>query len=277
MSEDSADGTGEPGSERRFHLTSEDAARIMSPGAGWHPTLTGEQVDELVALVKPAFKEETELLFRRFVGLIFSAAVERYIAFSEEKRRGHVLVSHPVTPRVLLRRELDKAAQRLRDPGQVMQEEVSPALQGVIEIALEEEIPPEVRAAGSFSKWIRALPEEAWRDLLLRAIERVEVEVKRGPSNVIDRLMVRSLAQFVAGLTGVVPSRTYLHENKNGGRGGEAYWFLDLSIKLAVFVNAALPPKHRRPGVSALTGIVAEELEALKKAEPSSALPGAGS
>ena len=46
---------------------------------------------------------------------------------------------------------------------------------------------------------------------------------------------------------------------------GEHYWFLDLVTKLAEFANRALPLHVRRPDAAALTGIVAEELEQLRK------------
>ena len=138
-------------------------------------------------------------------------------------------------------------------------------------MVLEEEIPSEVRREGMVLRWIRALSPEIWRNLQIKAIERVEVEVKRGPSNVTDRLMVRALADLTTDLTSVVPSRTYRHANKSGGPTGEHYWFLDLVTKLAEFVNQALPLHIRRPGAAALTGIVAEELEQLRNQQASSA------
>ena len=105
---------------------------------------------------------------------------------------------------------------------------------------LEDEIPPQVRLDGTISNWVRALPAEDWRDLQLRAIERVEVEVKKGPSNVTDRLMVRGLAALAADLTGVVPKRTYRRPNAAGGPVGEVYWFRDLATKLDTSKNLVI-------------------------------------
>jgi hypothetical protein len=138
------------------------------------------------------------------------------------------------------------------------------ALLEVVEIVLHEEIPPEVRADGSFTSWLRSLEPERRQDVLRQALQRVEVEVKRGPSNTIDRRMVRGLAALVLEVAGLIPTRVYraaTHASRAGAgsRTGEVYWFLDLATQLASFVNDALPPTLRRPGVAALTGIVAED------------------
>jgi hypothetical protein len=286
--------------EELYRLTSEDTARALSPDAGWsRPPLTREQQDELLALIKPALLEGGEHTFRIFVNRIFDDAVNRYIAFRQE------------SPRTILRDELRKAAQRLgksgpdrdadlppdvvqaldarlqEDPSpetqgaiaSALEPELSPALLELIETVLEAEIPPEVRANGSFARWLGTHELEHRRRLQLEAIRRITVEVKRGPSNTIDRLMVRGLVALVHRVTGTVPTRIYrAHTHslrERGGPVGEDYWFLDLATKLAQFVNQALPPELRRPGVAALTGIVAEELKALRESQAAPEMPAA--
>jgi hypothetical protein len=214
-----------PEPESLHRLSSEEATRLLSPSAGWsRPALAREQQDQLLALIRPPLLEGGELYFRRYVCLIFAQAVESSIAFGE------------LSPRDTLRREVGNAQKRLAalGPGPALptavreafealgheslspeaqaaaasavELELSPALLEVIEIVLHEEIPPEVRADGSFASWLRGLEPERRRDLLRQAIQRVAVEVKRGPSNTIDRRMVRGLAALVHDVTGVIPT-----------------------------------------------------------------------
>jgi len=244
------------GRDTPTRLTSEDAARILSSDPDWggRPTLNREQEDELLALIKPALMEGGELRFRQFANLIFAAAVERYCTFGGE------------SPRLILREEINAAVLKLRDPQAVVEAELSPVIQEVIEAALENKMPTEVRSDGSLSSWFRNLPPEARRCAQLRALKGVEVEVKTGPSYVLDRLMVRGLAALLRDVTGVVPGRTHRADSKKGGPIGESYWFLNLANRLSVLVNQALPPDQQRRGVTSLTGIVAGELRSLKRA-----------
>jgi len=185
------------------------------------------------------------------VNLIFAAGVERYYIFQGD------------SPRLLLRKTVGTAAQELSEPEPAGYNELSPVVREIIDLVLERQMLEGEHPGGSASEWLRELTPEARRSATVNAIESIEVEVKKGPSNVIDRLMVRGLAALVHDVTDIVPKRTYRHAGKKGGRDEEAYWFLDLAKRLAVFVNQALPLKLRRPGVAALTGIAAEELDAL--------------
>jgi hypothetical protein len=258
--------------------------------------LRPKQHDQLLALIQPPLLPGGDLYFRRYVNLIFAQAVESSIAFGE------------VSPRDTLRAEVGNAQERLTasdlDPAlpttvreavdalgheslapdaqaaaaSAVEVELSPVLLEVVEIVLHEEIPPEVRADGSFTSWLRSLEPERRQDVLRQALQRVEVEVKRGPSNTIDRRMVRGLAALVLEVAGLIPTRVYraaTHASRAGAgsRTGEVYWFLDLATQLASFVNDALPPTLRRPGVAALTGIVAEELKLLREEYASTAKP----
>ena len=89
--------------QEKHRLTSEDAARVLSPDAGWtRPPLTREQENELLALIRPTLNEDCERRFRWFVNRIFAVAVERYIVFTATPRvysaPPHLIGSVPTRP-----------------------------------------------------------------------------------------------------------------------------------------------------------------------------------
>ena len=251
------DPNGASDEEATWTISSEDAARILTPNEGWNaPALSTAQADALLALIRPPLAGESQARFRLFASRIFAIAVERYSAFR-----------HAV-PRKVLRRAAEEASKSLREIDRLCAAEIPPPIVGLVEDALDRQTPPKDRKGLTAVEWLAGLSGEARREARLQALSKVAVEIKRGPSNVIDRLMVRAMVGLVYDLVGEIPRRTFRHAGKEGGPNGEHYWFLELAAAMARFVNAALPDGLKRPSANTLTGIVKEELEAAKEQNP---------
>jgi hypothetical protein len=104
-------------------------------------------------------------------------------------------------------------------------------------------------------------------DRLILFIGDAQIEVKKGGGDPAYRLMVRSLAGLLNGVTGAVPTRAYLVPETSKSGEGESGLLLSLATLMAQFVNAALPENLRRVETPALTGLVRSEIERLRDME----------
>lgn len=245
-------------------------ARTRSGWVGERPRLAEQQLSDLQDLIGDRVPTERRGAVRIFLNQIYAKAVEdSLLSFEIRRNAAEGLGVSREVPKLTtaLSKQITAALKDVRAARPILH--ISDGLRRAMAAAqfLAHDLPSPAAAARRIDAIVDAYLRDPNRmqPELRELLEAVAISAKSGPDSSVLRQMVRGLAALLNDATGDVPGRSYVPSERDRFDFGERGWFHKLCARLALDVHEALPAEARSKRPPSLTGLVNQELKALRE------------